>query len=163
MAEAKLSPVLFEGVRLIFRNFKGVEDKYNKEGDRNFGVIIPPDEDGSYTTAKAMEADDWNVKWLKPGEDSEDDTETPWLPVAVEFRKGRPPVIAVITSRGRTNLAESEVESLDYLDIVNVDMVINPSRWNVQEKSGVKAYLKTMFVTIEEDPLEAKYAEMNAQ
>ena len=57
--------VTMEGVRLMFRNFAGKEDQYNKEGDRNFAVAI--DE----TVARQMAEDGWNIKWLKPREDDE--------------------------------------------------------------------------------------------
>jgi hypothetical protein len=55
--------VLMEGVRIIFRNFAGKEGQYNREGDRNFGVILPDD------VAQQMLADGWNVKYLKPREE----------------------------------------------------------------------------------------------
>jgi hypothetical protein len=84
MAEDK-NTVLMEGVRIIFRNFQGKEGQYNREGDRNFGVILP---DG---VAEAMLNDGWNVKYLKPREDDEEETETPWLSVSLNFDKGRPP------------------------------------------------------------------------
>src|SRR3954453_22806423 len=96
--------VLMEGMRIIFRNFAGKEGQYNREGDRNFGVILPPD------VAEAMLNDGWNVKYLKPREDDEDQEETPWLSVSVAFDKGRPPTIVKITSRGSTKMEEDEVE-----------------------------------------------------
>lgn len=150
--------VLMEGVRIIFRNFAGKEGQYNREGDRNFAVLLDDH------TAEAMTTDGWNVKWLKPREDAEED-EPPqaYLPVSVNFSKGRPPRVVMITSRGRTNLDENVVELLDWADITNVDMIIRPYEWTVSGKSGVKAYLQSIYVTIEEDELEKKYAELDAQ
>jgi hypothetical protein len=149
--------VLMEGVRIIFRNFAGREGQYNREGDRNFGVVLPPD------VAEAMLADGWNVKILKPREDDEEETETPWLPVSVNFDKGRPPKVMLVTSRGRSNLDEGTVEMLDWANITNVDLIVRPYTWEVSGRTGIKAYLQTMYVTIEEDALEQKYAEMDAQ
>src|SRR4051812_40809277 len=92
--------VLMEGVRIIFRNFAGKEGQYNREGDRNFSVLL--DE----AVAGAMTEDGWNVKWLKPRPDDENDETQAYLPISVNF-KGRPPRIVLISSRGRTNLDES--------------------------------------------------------
>ncbi len=149
--------VLMEGVRIIFRNFSGKEGQYNREGDRNFAVLLADD------VANKMAEDDWNIKWLKPREDAEED-EMPqaYLQVSVNF-KGRPPRIVMITSRGRTNLDESTIEMLDWADILNVDLIVRPYEWSVQGKTGVKAYLQSIYVTIEEDELEKKYAEMDGQ
>lgn len=149
--------VLMEGVRLIFRNFAGKEGKYNAEGDRNFGVVIDD------KTAEDMLADGWNIKYLKPREEDEDETPTPWLPVAVGYGKGRPPRVVVITSRGRTNLDENSVEMLDWADIVNVDMIVRPYHYEVRGDKGVKAYVQSIYVTIEEDELEKKYADLDQQ
>ena len=149
--------VLMEGVRIIFRNFSGKEGQYNREGDRNFGVILPED------IAEAMLADGWNIKYLKPREEDEEETETPWLAVSVNYDKGRPPAIFQITSRGRTALDEKTVENLDWADITNVDLIVRPYFWEVSGRSGIKAYLQSMYVTIEEDPLQRKYAELDEQ
>lgn len=149
--------VLMEGVRLIFRNFAGKEGRYNAEGDRNFGVVIDD------ATAEAMLADGWNIKYLKPREEDEDETPTPWLPVAVGYGKGRPPRVVVITSRGRTNLDESSVEMLDWADITNVDMIVRPYHYEVRGDKGVKAYVQSIYVTIEEDALEQRYAHLDQQ
>jgi len=142
--------VLMEGVRIIFRNFAGREGQYNREGDRNFAVLLDD------KVANAMAEDHWNIKWLKPREDDEDAEPQAYLPISVNF-KGRPPRIVLITTRGRTNLDESTVETLDWVDIINVDLIVRPYEWTVNQKSGVKAYLQSIYVTIEEDPLEMKY------
>lgn len=149
--------VVMEGVRIVFRNFSGREGKYNREGDRNFGVILPDD------VAEAMLADGWAVKYLKPREDDEDETETPWLAVSVNFDKGRPPKIMLVTERGRTTLDERTIDTLDWAVITNVDLIVRPYHWEVSGRDGVKAYLQSMYVTIEEDELERKYAAMDAQ
>lgn len=143
--------VTMEGVRLIFRNFAGEEGQYNPKGSRNFAVVIPEAE------AKKMLRDNWNVKQLDPRE--EGDEGTWYLPVAVSF-KNYPPRITVITSisNNRTVLSESQVEVLDWAEIENVDLIVRAYNWSANGKGGVKAYLKTMFVTIKEDELEQKYA-----
>lgn len=149
--------VVMEGVRIVFRNFAGKEGQYNRQGDRNFAVLLDD------TVANAMAEDGWNIKWLKPRDDAEEDEQDQaYLQVSVNY-KGRPPTVALITSRGRTNLDEDTIDMLDWADITNVDLIVRPYSWLVQGKSGVKAYLKSMFVTIEEDELEKKYAEMDAQ
>ena len=40
-----------------------------------------------------------------------------------------------------------------------MDLTINPYVWEANGNTGVKAYLGTMYVTIAEDPLDAKYAD----
>lgn len=142
--------VLMEGVRIIFRNFSGKEGQYNREGDRNFAVLLDA------KTAEVMATDNWNVKWLRPRDEEEEQEPQAYLPISVNF-KGRPPRIVLITSRGRTNLDEDSVEMLDWADIINVDLIVRPYEWTVNNKSGVKAYLQSIYVTIEEDALEMKY------
>jgi hypothetical protein len=150
--------VLMEGVKIIFRNFEGKEGQYNRAGDRNFAVLLDAG------VAEAMSTDGWNVKWLKPREDAEEGEEPQaYLQVTANFDKGRPPRVVMITTRGRTNLDENTVEMLDWADIQNTDMIVRPYEWSVNGKTGVKAYLQSIYVTVEEDDLERKYAEMDQQ
>jgi hypothetical protein len=148
--------VIMEGVRIVFRNFAGREGQYNREGDRNFSVLLDD------KIANDMAEDGWNVKWLKPRDENEEENPQAYLQVSVNF-KGRPPRIVLVTSRGRTNLDEDAVEMLDWADIKNVDMIVRPYEWTVNGRSGIKAYLQSIYVTIEEDALEIKYAEMDEQ
>ena len=144
--------ILFEDADIIFRNFKGEEGQYNREGDRNFAVLI-----NDPKVVEALLDDGWNVKFLKPQDD--DGEEQAYLQVSVNF-KGRPPMIYMISSKGKEQLSEDIVELLDYVDIRTVDMILNPYPWNVNGKSGVKAYLEKLFVTIEEDALDRKYSDV---
>jgi hypothetical protein len=149
--------VVMEGVQLIFRNFRGEEGKYNQAGQRNFAVLL--DE----PTAQAMAADGWPVKWLNPRDEEEEEHPQAYLPVAMKYDKGRPPRVVLITSQGKRNLEEHEVEDLDWVRMANVDMIVRPYNWDVNGKQGVKAYLQSLYVTIEEDELELKYAEVANQ
>ncbi len=138
-----------ENARIIFRNFSGKESKFNREGDRNFCVVIPEED------VDGMKKSGWNVRTIEPRE--EGDSHLYYLPVAVAFGNF-PPKIVMITSRAKTPIDESLVETLDFADFKNVDLIINPYNWEVNGKTGVKAYLKTLYVTINEDELELKYA-----
>lgn len=141
-----------ENARILFRNFSGKPGRFNNEGNRNFCVVI---EDSHL--ASALVRDGWNVRYLKPR--SEDEEPQPYLQVAVRF-DNFPPKIVLITSNGKTILEEGEVNILDWADIENVDLIINPSHYNVNGKEGIKAYLKSMYVTIEEDEFEQKYSDV---
>lgn len=138
-----------EDVRIGFKNFSGAEGKFNRKGDRNFVIFLDDD------WAEELTLEGWNVRELKPR--SEDDDPQPYLQVAVRFG-GRPPRVVLITSRGKTTIGEDEVSMLDWADIRKVDLVLNPYEWEVSGKSGIKAYLKNMYVTLEEDDLDKKYA-----
>jgi hypothetical protein len=144
---------MVEDARIIFRNFAGKEGQYNREGDRNFAVILTPE------VAEQMLADGWNVRYLDGRE--EGDPDTPYIAVSVNF-SNRPPRVVVITSTARTQLDEASVEVLDWADFKTVDLIARGYDWNVNGKTGTKAYLQSLFATIEEDALERKYSVYDA-
>ena len=143
--------VLMEDARIIFRNFEGREGRYNRAGDRNFCVLLPEE------LAAQMAEDDWNVKSLRAREQG--DPDQPYIQVTVGF-KFKPPKIVLITSRGRNDIGEDMIDMLDWIDIAKVDLIIRPYDWNVSGNTGRTAYLKTIFITVNEDALELKYAEI---
>lgn len=140
---------MIEDARLVFRNFAGKEGQFNREGDRNFAVILDDE------TAKVMLNDGWNVKFLASREEGEEDT--PYIQVSVGF-KNKPPRIVMITSTSRTHLNEDSVAVLDWAEVRICDLIARAYHWDVNGKTGIKAYLQSMFITIEEDALERKYA-----
>lgn len=146
-----------ENARLIFRNFEGREEKYNRKGDRNFGLIIEDAE-----VAEQLLEDGWNIKELTP-KNNDDYDDTPeviyWLPVTVRF-DNVPPKVMLVTRRKKTRLNEDNINTIDYANIAKVDLTVTPYDWEVNGKSGTKAYLQTMYVTINEDEFADKYADL---
>lgn len=139
-----------ENARIGFRNFSGKEGQYNPQGNRNF-VVFLDDAD----VARALEKEGWNIRWLDPRDPSEEKQAI--LSIKIQYSY-YPPKIVLINSNGKnTNLREEDVSILDWADIERVDLTVRPYNYSIQGKAGVKAYLKTMYVTLQEDPWQDRY------
>ena len=127
-----------DDARIIYRNFAGRGDKYNREGDRNFAVVIPDEEMADELTNLG-----WNVKIKPPREDG--DTPFMFLPVKVKFND-RGPNVYLKTGNVQNRLDEESVGLLDNIDIISVDLDIRPFDWDVNGKTGRTAYLQSIRV-----------------
>ena len=140
-----------DDARIAFRNFRGEGDKFNREGDRNFVLIIPTEE-----IADALTKEGWNVKIRDPRE--EGDLPFMYLPVKVKFND-RGPQVYLVTGGRRNRLDEDTVAMLDDIDIINVNLDIRPYDWEVNGKTGRTAYLQAIEVFQEIDRFAARFVE----
>ena len=133
-----------------YRNFAGEKSQFNPQGKRTFVVIL--DE------AKGHELEDagWHIRWREPRD--EDDDRMALLTVEVRFGD-YPPRIMLISGGNRTMLDESNIAILDSAEIANCDLIVRPYNWEVNGNSGTKAYVRSMYVTLQDDDFGGKYRE----
>lgn len=149
----KIENLTFNNAKIKWKNFAGEERApFNAKGNRNF--VIELDDIEQY---EALQELGWSPKLQKPTENNEDPK--PFLPVTVKYTaNGRPPRAQLINSRGRVALNEDSLFALDFADIEKVDLVIRAFQWEFNGRTGVKAMLVSIYVTVHEDELERRYA-----
>ena len=143
-----------DDAKLMFKNFEGRGDKFNREGDRNFSIRIDDPE-----VADALIEEGWNVK-IKPGRDEE---EGPFmrLPVKVKFTDFGPKVYLKSSRPDPILLDEESVGMLDQIEIECADLDIRPFDWEVNGRTGRTAYLQAGHITQRIDRFAARYASMS--
>lgn len=139
-----------------FRNFSGRETQFNRKGDRNFVLFLDNDK------AREMESAGWPVRW-KPDRYNEGEQRAQ-MKVNVKYtardgRKVTPPKIVVCSSKGKVPYDEEMVGMIDAMEIEKCDLILSPYSYTTAQGSGTSAYLKTMYITLAEDELDAKYAD----
>lgn len=139
-----------EDARIIYRNFEGVATKFNREGDRNFAVIIPNEE-----IKDQLVENGWNVK-IKPARD-ENDSPFMFLPVKIKFNS-RGPSAYIKSGEAVTRLNQETIGMLDEIDILSVDLDVRPYDWEVNDKTGRTAYLQAINVIQNTDRFGEAYA-----
>ena len=140
-----------DDVKIIFRNFSGAPSQYNREGDRNFAVVIPDE-----GLANRLVEDGWNVK-IKDARDA-GDPPFMYLPVKIKFND-RGPICYLQTGNRLNKLDEESIDILDNVDIASVDLDIRPYDWTVNGKEGRSAYLQSIKVVQAIDRFAAQFAE----
>lgn len=148
MARTDVPNISIDNAQIRFRNFTGEPTKFDKAGGkRTFSVILDAE------MADKLRDDGWNVKsWEPEGADEP----IYHLPVEISY-KIYPPKVWMISGNKKTMLQEDTISALQYAEFTKVQLIIRPYCWEVSGKSGIKAYVKAMYVTIEEDEFEKEY------
>lgn len=134
-----------DDARITYRNFSGAPSKYNREGDRNFAVIID-DEDicEALINDKNEYGVGWNVKIKEPREEGD----RPFITLGVKVKfNDRGPNVYLKTGDRMNRLDEESIACLDNIDIAHVDLDIRPYDDQINGKPFRAAYLQSMCVT----------------
>ena len=135
---------------IVFRNFSGAPSKFNREGDRNFAIVIENEE-----TANVLMDAGWNIKIKPPREDG--DEPFMFLPVKIKFNDRGPAIYLKSGEADPVRLDEDTIDCLDNIDIAAVDIDLRPYNWEVNGKTGCTAYLQSIYVVQEVDRFAARY------
>lgn len=144
-----------DDAKITYRNFSGEGSPYNREGDRNFAVIIPNAE-----IANELIKEGWNVKVKPPRE--EGDEPFRYMSVKVKFNDYGPRIY-LQSGKTKRELTEANVNSLDKIEIDSVNMDLRPYDWERNGETGRSAYLQGMWVTQRLDRFAERYAEEEEQ
>lgn len=150
------SDLMIEDAKLLFTNFAGSPTRYNSEGGkREFAVALP------LNLVEDLEKDGWNVKYRKNA-DGEFDPERPYLGVKVSY-KFRAPAIWLIAGGRKQLMTEDTVGTLDNITIKTTDVVIHPSVYDVRGQQGISAYVKELYVVMDDESASfaSKYADLD--
>ena len=142
-----------EGAIIIWKNFSGERDKFNP-GKRGFSVVID-----DAAMAEELRNEGWNVK-NRPLQAGADPSEQEWT-LPVKLNMNRYTQVWLIVGNHKTLLDENTVAQLDVVDFVNCDISIRPYEWEMGGRTGITAYVDSMYVTIRENKFAEKYADLD--
>lgn len=150
---ANVNNINIEGAIIIWKNFSGERDRFNP-GKRGFSVVID-----DKTMADELRNEGWNVK-ERPLLEGADPSEQEWT-LPVKLNMNRYTQVWLIVGNHKTLLDENTVAQLDVVDIVNCDISIRPYEWEMSGRTGITAYVDSMYVTIRENKFAEKYADLD--
>lgn len=150
---ANVNNINIEGAMIIWKNFSGERDKFNP-GKRGFSVVID-----DTVMADELRQEGWNVK-DRPLQEGADYSEQEWT-LPVKLNMNRYTQVWLIVGNHKTLLDEDTVSQLDVVDIVNCDISIRPYEWEMNGRTGITAYVDSMYVTIRENKFAEKYADLD--
>ena len=150
---ANVNNINIEGAIVIWKNFSGERDKFNP-GKRGFSVVID-----DAVMADELRQEGWNIKERNLQEGA-DPSEQEWT-LPVKLNMNRYTQVWLIVGNHKTLLDENTVAQLDVVDFVNCDISIRPYEWEMGGRTGITAYVDSMYVTIRENKFAEKYADLD--
>ena len=150
---ANVNNINIEGANIIWKNFSGERDKFNP-GKRGFSVVID-----DAVMADELRQEGWNIK-ERPLQEGADPSEQEWT-LPVKLNMNRYTQVWLIVGNHKTLLDEDTVAQLDVVDFVDCDLSIRPYEWEMSGRTGITAYVDSMYVTIRENKFAEKYADLD--
>ncbi len=148
-----MSKLVLRNRIIVCKNFSGQPSRYNREGDRNFLLILQGEE------AVDLKRQGYNVKQFKPSDDGTEGSY--YMPVAVNVGVYRKPKIVLVDGNHLTQVDVTNAKQmamLDHVDVDSVDISIDPYKWIMDNgQSGIKAYLSTLYIKVREDEFAKDY------
>lgn len=146
-------------VRWSWSNFSGRKTEFKEEGQRWMVLVLPE------AIARDMLAKGWNVREQEPREEGDD----PWWSFEVKISYGIiPPSIYFIKEHPELGVRKMKIEAQDENQIGDIrrdvtdqiDVIVRPSRWEKNGRTGVSAYVEEMFVKLRDSQIAMKYADI---
>lgn len=150
---SNVNNINIEGATIIWKNFSGERDRFNP-GKRGFSVVID-----DTVMADELRQEGWNIK-ERPLQEGADPSEQEWT-LPVKLNMNRYTQIWLIVGKHKTLLDENTVAQLDVVDIIDCDISIRPYEWEMSGRTGITAYVDSMYVTIRENKFAEKYADLD--
>jgi hypothetical protein len=155
MARKVYDNEILQGVKLIFRNFRGLERKntkgktMNAAGKRNFNIQLNSEQyedlrDKGWSVRTWEDADGATLYLLKVNLGWND--------------SGRGPLVKLTPTDGSkvVILDEDTIGILDTQEVESADVVIRPYNWDSTGENGASAWLKSMKAYVYVDPIESE-------
>lgn len=146
----QFSKIFLKDHQILYPNFSGRKTDFNPEGNRNFLVVLTPEE------AQQISAMGIHVK------DKEFDGDHQYtIKVGVSFNFD-PPRAAFLTvdmqgNQKLTNLTEETIGAIDTAEIISCDILIRPYPRRNKVNPGISIALAGIVVKIQPDPLAELY------
>lgn len=150
---SNVNNINIEGATIIWKNFSGERDRFNP-GKRGFSVVIDDE-----VMADELRQEGWNIK-ERPLQEGADPSEQEWT-LPVKLNMNRYTQVWLIVGKHKTLLDENTVAQLDVVDIIDCDISIRPYEWEMSGRTGITAYVDSMYVTIRENKFAEKYADLD--
>lgn len=150
---SNVNNINIEGATIIWKNFSGERDRFNP-GKRGFSVVID-----DAVMADELRQEGWNIK-ERPLQEGADPSEQEWT-LPVKLNMNRYTQVWIIVGNHKTLLDENTVAQLDVVDIIDCDISIRPYEWEMSGRTGITAYVDSMYVTIRENKFAEKYADLD--
>lgn len=150
---SNVNNINIEGATIIWKNFSGERDRFNP-GKRGFSVVID-----DAVMADELRQEGWNIK-ERPLQEGADPSEQEWT-LPVKLNMNRYTQVWLIVGNHKTLLDANTVAQLDVVDIIDCDISIRPYEWEMSGRTGITAYVDSMYVTIRENKFAEKYADLD--